>query len=289
MRDFDYFEPRTIEEAVSLLAEYGEAAKVIAGGTDLVLRMQAGTRKPEYLINLKAISGLDYIKCGDEIRIGATTTLRAVATSAELGRKCPQIVDVARQFASITIANMATLGGNLCNASPAADTAAPLIILSAVAKIAGPEGSRVVPVEDFFLGPGRTVMKSDEILTEVQIPVPPADAKWAYIKFGIRSVSDLALASVATLVYINNGVFTDARIALGAVDPTPMRARQVEDALKGKDASEESIDRAALLVKEQCCPISDVRASAEYRTQMSYVLTKRALMSCLNNHAGGRP
>lgn len=288
MRDFDYFEPRTIEEAVSLLAEYGEAAKVIAGGTDLVLRMQSGARKPEYLINIKAISGLDYIKCGDKISIGATTTLRAIATSAELGRKCPQIVDVARQFASITIANMATLGGNLCNASPAADTAAPLIILSAVVKIVGPEGSRVVPVEDFFLGPGSTVMKSGEIMTEIQIPVPPADAKWAYIKFGIRSVSDLAIASVATLVDIRNGVFTDVRIALGAVDSTPMRAHQVEDALKGKDASEENIDRAALLVKEQCCPISDVRASAEYRTQMSYVLTKRALVSCLNNHAGGR-
>ena len=160
MRDFDYFEPRTVEEAVSLLAEYGEAAKVIAGGTDLVLRMQSGARKPEYLIDIKTISGLDYIKCGDKISIGATTTLRAIATSAELGRKCPQIVDVARQFASITIANMATLGGNLCNASPAADTAAPLIILSAVVKIVGPEGSRVVPVEDFFLGPGSTGMKS---------------------------------------------------------------------------------------------------------------------------------
>ncbi len=283
MRDFDYFEPQTVDEAVSLLIQYGEAAKIIAGGTDLVIRMMMGTRRPKYLINIKTIPGLDYIDCGDEIRIGAATTFRAMVTSPQLNTKCPAIVEVAKQFASITIANMATLGGNLCNASPAADTAAPLITLSARAKITGPDGSRTVPVEDFFLGPGSTVLKPNEILTEVQMPVPSADTKWAYIKYGIRSVSDLAIVSVTTLVNIENGIFTDARIALGAVDPTPMRAREVEKALKGKDAIEENIDKAASLVKEQCCPISDVRATAEYRTQMSYVLTKRALMSCLNN------
>lgn len=287
MRDFDYFEPRTVDEAVSLLVRYGEAAEIIAGGTDLLIRMQMGTRRPRYIINLKAIPGLDYIDCGDEIRIGATTTLRTIATSPGLSKKCPPIVDVAQQFASITIANMGTLGGNLCNASPAADTAAPLITLSAGVKIAGPDGSRTVPVEDFFTGPGKTVMKPDELLTEVQIPVPPADAKWAYIKYGIRSVSDLAITSVAALVNIENGIFRDARIALGAVAPTPIRAKKVEEALKGKDANEENIDKAAELVTQECYPISDVRASAEYRTQMSYVLTKRALMSCLNSKAGG--
>ena len=287
MRDFDYFEPRTVDEAISLLVRYGEAAEIIAGGTDLLIRMQMGTRRPRYLINLIAIPGLDYIDGRDEIRIGATTTLRAMATSPELSKKCPPIVDVAQQFASITIANMGTLGGNLCNASPAADTAAPLIVLSARVKITGPDGTRAVPVEDLFIGPGKTVMKPDEILTEVQIPVSPADAKWAYIKYGIRSVSDLAIISVAALVNIENGIFTDARIALGAVAPTPMRARKVEEALKGKEASEENIDKAAELVKQECCPISDVRASAEYRTQMSYVLTKRALMSCLKSKVGG--
>ncbi len=287
MRDFDYFEPRNVDEAVSLLVRYGEAAKIMAGGTDLMLRMQTGDRRPGYIINLKATPGLDYIDCGDEIRIGAATTMRAIATSPELHQKCPLIVEVARKFACITIANMATLGGNLCNASPAADTAAPLIVLSARAKITGPDGNRTVSVEDFFTGPGSTVMKPDEILMEVQMPVPPAEAKWAYIKYGIRGVSDLAITSVAALVSIKNGVFTDVRVALGAVAPTPMRATSTEEALKGKDASEENIDKAAELVKEQCCPISDVRASAEYRTQLSYVLTKRAIMSCLNAKVGG--
>jgi carbon-monoxide dehydrogenase medium subunit len=288
MRDFEYFEPRNVEEAVSLLIKYGEAAKVIAGGTDLILRMQSGTTKPLYLIDLKAIPGLDYIDCRDDIRIGATTTLRAIATSSELRQKCPLIVDVAQQFASITIANMATIGGNLSNASPAADTASPLIALSARAKIDGPDGSRTVAVEDFFTGPGSTVMTRDEILTEVQIPVPPADAKWSYIKHGIRSVSDLAITSVAVLVNIANGIFTDVRIALGAVDPTPMSSRLAEEALKGKETTIENIDKAVLLVREQCCPISDVRASADYRTQMSHVLTRRALMSCLNSDVGGQ-
>ncbi len=284
MRDFDYFEPRSADEAVSLLVKYGDAAKIIAGGTDLVVRMIAGSRRPKYIINIKAVPGLDYIDCsGDVIRIGATTTMRAIATSAELKKKCPQIVEVARQFASITIANMATIGGNLCNASPAADTGAPLVVLSAKAQITGLEVTRAVLVEEFFTGPGSTVMQSYELLTEIQIPVPPAALKWAYIKHGVRSVSDLALTTVAALVNIKNGIFVDARVALGAVYPTPMRASQAEAALKNKKATETTVEKAATLVREQCCPISDVRASADYRKQIAYVLTRRALMSCLNS------
>jgi len=287
MHEFDYFEPRNVDEAVSLLVKYGEAAKVIAGGTDLVLRMQMRSRKPHYVINIKAISGLDHITCNGDIRIGATATLRDIATSTEIRDKCPLLADVAQQFASITVANMATIGGNLCNASPAADTASPLIVLSAKACINGPDGSRTVPLADFFTGPGATVMKPDEVLTEIQIPLPSPDYRWAYIKHGIRSVSDLAIASVAVLAKIEKGIFTDTRIALGAVAPTPLKATQVEDALNGKSATAENIAKAALLIKDQCCPISDVRASAEYRTEISYVLTRRALMSCLNNEAGG--
>ena len=287
MHEFEYFEPRNVDEAVSLLVKYGEAAKVIAGGTDLVLRMQMRSRKPHYVINIKAISGLDYITCNGDIRIGATATLRDIATSTEIRDKCPLLADVARQFASITVANMATIGGNLCNASPAADTASPLIVLSAKASINGPDGSRTVPLADFFTGPGATVMKPDEVLTEIQIPLPSPDYRWAYIKYGIRSVSDLAIASVAVVTKIEKGIFTDTRIALGAVASTPLKATQVEDALNGKSATAENIAKAALLIKDQCCPISDVRASAEYRTEIAYVLTRRALMSCLNTEAGG--
>ena len=282
MHDFEYFEPRNVDEAVSLLVKHGEAAKIIAGGTDLVLRMQMGTRKPRYLINIKPLTELDYIICNGEIKIGATTTLRDMATSAELRNHCPLLADVARQFASITVANMATIGGNLCNASPAADTAAPLMVLSARASISGPDGNREVPLADFFTGPGSTVMKPDELLTEIRIPMPSPDDRWAYIKHGIRSVSDLAVASVAVVASIERDIFTDTRITLGAVAPTPLKATQVEDALKGKKATAEIIDTAAQLIKEQCCPISDVRASAEYRTEIAYVLTKRALLSCLN-------
>ena len=282
MQEFDYFEPRNTEEAVSLLVKYGDAAKIIAGGTDLVLRMQMGTRRPKYVINIKAIPGLDYIHCNGDIKIGATTTLRDIATSAVLQQKCPLLVEVAQKFASITIANMATIGGNIGNASPAADTPPALITLSASAKITGPDGDRTVPLENFFLGPGSTVMKPDEILTEVQIPLPSPDARWAYIKHGIRSVSDLAITSVTTVVKIKQDVFEDAKIALGAVYPTPMRAHSAEDALKGKKASEDTVHKAALLVKDQCCPISDVRGSVDYRAQMAYVLTRRALTSCLN-------
>jgi carbon-monoxide dehydrogenase medium subunit len=287
MQDFEYLEPRTINEAVSLLDRHKESVKVMAGGTDLVIRMIMGTRKPSYIIDLKAVPGLAYIDCGEVIRIGATTTMQSIAKSPELKRVCPQIVQVAEQFASITVGNMATLGGNLCNASPGADTPAPLIVLSARVKIAGPGGTRTIPVEEFFTGPGSTVMKPNEILTEVQIPLPPANVRWGYIKFGIRSISDLAVVSVATLVGIDNGRFNSARIALGSVAPTPLRAKKAEQALIGNTSSEKNIDEAARLVMEECCPISDVRASADYRRQMSYVLTKRALLSCLNTEVGG--
>jgi len=286
IREFEYFEPRNVDEAISLLVKYGEEAKVIAGGTDLLVRMQMGTIRPKYVINLKAMPELDYFDCGDGVKIGAATTIRSIAKSFELHQKCRQIVDVAQQFACITISNMATLGGNLCNASPGADMPAPLVALSATVKIVGPDGTRIVPVEDFFTGPGTTVMKLNEILTEVQIPLPP-NAQWAYIKYGIRSVSDLAITSVAALANIEKKVFTNVKIALGAVAPTPIRAYKVEEALIGKDTSEENIDKAAQLVKEECRPITDVRASAEYRTEMAYTLTKRALMSCLNPKVGG--
>lgn len=281
MRDFEYFEPHSVDEAVSLLVKYGDAAKIIAGGTDLIIRMMMGTRRPKYLINIKTIQGLDYIDCsGKDIKIGATASLRAMATSSELKKKCPQIYDVAQQFASITIANMATLGGNLCNASPAADTAAPLLVLGARMQVSGVDGTRIIEADKFFTGPGSTSMTPYEILTEVQIPKPPAAVKWAYIKHGVRSVSDLALTTVCALVTLNEGTFTDARIGLGAVNPIPIRVLEAEKALKNKKATAVNIEKAAAIAQELCCPISDVRATADYRKKMSYVLTRRALMSC---------
>jgi CO/xanthine dehydrogenase FAD-binding subunit len=278
MQEFQYFEPQSVDEALSLLVKHGEAAKIIAGGTDLMLRMQRGTVRPQYVINVKAIQGLDYINCDTEIKIGATTTLRDIAKSTELRKNCPLIVEVTRKFAAIPIANMATLGGNLCNACPACDSGAPLIALSA--------GRRSVPVEQFFAGPGSTVMKKDEMLVEVRIPLPPVDAQWVYLKHVIRSATDLAIVSLSALVSIESGTFSRVGIALGAVSPTPMRASLAEDALVGQAADSESIERAALLVKKQCRPISDVRSTAEYRRHISYVLTKRALLGCLNSRIG---
>jgi len=289
MRDFDYFEPKNTGEAVSLLVRYGEAAKILAGGTDLLVKMQSGVIKPGYLINLRATPDLDYIDCNEEgkLRIGATTTIRSLEKSTELHRKFPTIVQFAKQFSSISIRTMATLGGNLCNASPGADSPAPLIALSATARIIGPDGTRTVPVEDFFTGPGSTVMKPDEILAEVEIPALQADTKWAFLKYWNRSKSDLAIVSVAVLVKIKNGIFNEVKIALGAVAPTPIRVPRAEECLKGEKASEKVIEEAAKIAADEIKPISDVRASAEYRKQISYVLTKRAIMSCLNTRVGG--
>lgn len=167
------------------------------------------------------------------------------------------------------------IAGNLCNASPAADTAPPLLVLDASVKLQSPDGERIVPLAEFFLGPEQTVAKPEEVLTEVIIPLQEGTS--AFIKLGRRKAFTLSITSVAAFARVKNGRFEEVRVALGAVAPTPMRARKVEEALKGKEANKENIEKAAESVKEECCPITDVRASAEYRTEMAYVLTKRVL------------
>ena len=281
MRDFEYFEPSTISEAISLLAKYKGEATVIAGGTDVIVGMKQDNIRPKSLININTIPGLNYITFDEKrgLRIGALTAIRALTESTELHRTYPVISQAAGQLGNPAIRNVATLGGNLCNASPAADTAPALIGLSAKAKIAGSDGERVVNLEDFFTGPHSNVLRVGEILTEIQIPVPPANTRGIYLKYGGRGVADLAIVGVAIIATIEakNKVCNDIKIVLGSVAPTPIRVNNTEELIRGQIITEAIIDKSAQIAADEARPISDCRSSAEYRTTLLKVSMRRAL------------
>lgn len=280
---FDYLEATTIEEAISLLSKYDGQARTIAGGTDLLVQIRNKAIKPEYVIDIGGIPGLDYIKYDDKqgLSISTLTTIRTLEKSAELQKRYPVIPQAAGQLGSMAIRNMATIGGNICNASPSAETAPALIGLEARAKIVGPDGERIVPLEDFFTGPGQTVLKTGELLVEIQVPPPSPGTKSAYLKHSIRGSIDLAIVGVAAILTMDGELCREAKIVLGAVAPTPIRAKKAEAVLKGKKIDDALIEQATQGASIDCCPISDVRASAEYRTEMVKVFTRRAIKEAM--------
>lgn len=273
---FDYFSPCALSEVFKLLKDYGDRARLLAGGTDLLARVKKRMVSPSVIIDLNKISGLSFIEfAGDHLHIGGLTRLAEVNKSPVVKERAPVLAEAIRVLASPSIRNRATIAGNLCNASPAADTAPSLLVLDASVKLQSADGERIVPLSQFFLGPGQTITRPDEILTEVVIPLLEGNS--AFIKLGKRKAFTLSIASIAAFAQINNEKFEEVRVAFGAVAPTPIRGRKVEDALRGKDVNEENVKRAAELAKEEVNPITDVRASEEYRRQISYVLTKRVL------------
>ena len=280
---FEYLDPKTIEEACSLLSQHGDKARLIAGGTDLLIIMKHKEVTPEYLVGLKGIPNLDSIDANAEgVRIGALATLRSIGDSAVVRERFPFLADIAGKMATHQIRNMGSIGGNICNAAPSADTAPSLICLGAKAKLVGPKKERVVAVEEFFTGPGETVLKAGEILTEIQVPNQPAHTGGAYLKLTRLSV-DLAVVGVAALVTLEakGGLCKEARIALGAVAPTPIRAKKAEGVIMGKKIENGLIEEAARIASEEARPITDVRGSAFYRTDIVRVLTKRAIGQAL--------
>jgi carbon-monoxide dehydrogenase medium subunit len=280
---FEYLDPKTIEEACSLLSQHGDKARLIAGGTDLLIIMKHKEVTPEYLVGLKGIPNLDSIDADDEgVRIGALATLRSIGDSAVVRERFPFLADIAGKMATHQIRNMGTIGGNICNAAPSADTAPSLICLGAKAKLVGPKKERIVAVEEFFTGPGETVLQAGEILTEIQVPNQPAHTGGAYLRLTRLSV-DLAVVGVAALVTLEGkgGLCKEARIALGAVAPTPIRAKKAEGVITGKKIEDGLIEEAAQIASEEARPITDVRGSAPYRTDIVRVLTKRAIGQAL--------
>ena len=278
--EFNYYKASTLREALELVDRL-EDFKVIAGGTDLVMDLRIGRYKPRNIVDISEIKELDYIVDeGDYVRIGALAKLQNIMESPIVRTKAPVLAEAIYQMASWQIRNVATIGGNLCNASPAADTAPPLMVLEAKLKLVSKDGERIVPVTEFFLGPRKTVLKKNELLAEIIVPYEK-DAGSSMIKLGRRSAFTLSIVAVATLVKVENGKFKDVRVALNSVAPKPVRARSVEEALKDKKVSLEAIEEASKLVVNDISPISDVRASAEYRREMSIILTRDSLLKSL--------
>ena len=284
---FEYLAPKTIGEACNLFLELGSTARVMAGATDLISPMKDKVISPEYIIDLKKIPGLDYLEYDDRegLKIGALTTLRTIETSPLVKEKNPAVAHAAKVVASTQIRTKGTMAGNICNASPSCDTAPNLLAQGAKILVQGPNKDRVIQIEDFFLGVKKTSLEPGEIVTGIVIPPLAENERAAYIKHAVRKAMDLAIIGVAVKIKVEDGVCTDARIALGAVAATPVRAPGAEEALIGKELTDEVIVKASEEAMNSCHPISDIRASAEYRKDMIRVFTKRAIkqaMECYN-------
>ena len=279
MRSFEYNEPTTLDEAVALLKRCNGSASLFAGGTDLLVQMKEHLRSPGQLINIKKILGLDELVFDerDGLRIGALTTTRAVETSALVRQRYASLGHAVTHFASIQVRNRATVVGNVCRASPSADTLPPLIADGAVLHLRGPDGTRVVALEDFCTGPGKTVLGADELVTHLVVPPPPPHTGKVYLKHGRRVEMELATVGVAVTLTLEGGTCREVRIALAAVAPTPMRALRAEALLRHQVISVPLLAAAAQAASEEARPIGDVRGSADYRRRMVGVLTRRAL------------
>ena len=279
----EMFQPASIQEACRIVKKNGAGGHFLAGGTDLVIAIKEKGLVPRYVVDLKRIPSLSGIRENPDasISIGALTTMREVEISPIIRRRYPFLAQSAAEVGSIQIQNRATIGGNMANATPSADVAPALLVLDTKAKISGEEDERVVALEEFFVGPGKTVMKQDEILTELTIPPHPPSLRGEYIKFSPREMMDLAYVGVAVALVLEQRErrCRHVRIALGAVSPTPMRARKAEEILLNQALTEELAERAGAEAARESKPISDVRSSAEYRREMVRVNTKRALLN----------
>lgn len=281
----EYHRPKELEQVFRLLGEFKGRCKIIAGGTDLIPAVRRGALSfpgPVLMIDISSIKELNFIrKEEDTICIGAITRLAEIGRSNLIREYAPVLAQAISQMSSLQVRNVGTIGGNLCNASPAADTAPPLLVLEAIAKVRSLGQERMVPLKEFFLGPSRTMLGPEEILAEIHIPMARFVGTSSFIKLGRRNTFTLSIVTVATLVKVKDGIFKEVRIALGAVAPTPIRASKTEGQLIGKRVDQKVIDDVVKVVISEVKPIDDVRASAEYRRDMSYILTKRAIQACL--------
>ncbi|MGD2253484.1 MAG: xanthine dehydrogenase family protein subunit M, partial [Anaerolineales bacterium] len=276
MQPFSHHTPPDLETALQLLSDLGPRAVVLAGGTDLLLKLREGTLQPENVVSLRQVSELSGTREDkDGLRIGATTPLREIIRSPLLRRQHPCLVHAASLIGSVQVRSLATIGGNLCNAAPSADMAPPLLALDAEALLVSAKGERQLPLQDFFRGPGEDALQAGELLREIILP--PPEGETIYLKHSQRAFMDIAMVGVALRLHTNGKTVVAARVALGAVAPTPLRATTAEQELEGQTPSEDRFTRAAALAAEACTPIDDVRAPAWYRRRIVEVLTRRGL------------
>lgn len=281
--EFEMFFPRSIDETVAVLSRYGQDAQLLAGGTDLFVKMKHRRFVPSVLINIKRISGLDRIDwdANEGLRIGPLTKIEAIKDSAVIGKHFPVLSEAAGVLGTTQVRNLGTLGGNLGNASPSAEFAPPLLILNASVRCVGSGGEREIALEEFFVGPGKSALQPDEMITEIHVPNPPSGAQLVYLKHSLRKM-DVAMAGAAVFVLLDGDLCRDVRIALGAVAPTPFRARKAEQTLIGErltgDSSEsELLEQVAQVASGESLPIDDIRSYASYRKKIVAMLVLHGL------------
>jgi CO/xanthine dehydrogenase FAD-binding subunit len=277
IKKFEYLEPKTVEEAVKMLSDFGHKGVVLAGGTDLLIAMKRREINPHYVVNIKSIADLDYIQYHHEagLRIGAVTTHSAIANSPVVRDKFDLLATASNKIGTPQVRNMGTIGGNICKAGPSQDTPPALLVLDARVRLVSLNGNRIVPMDEFFVGPFKTVFQETELLTEIQIPNPPPVSAGCY-KWATKTVVvDETLVGVAVLMSLDHadGVCADLKIALGSVAPTPMRARRAEEVLRGKRIDDRLIEQTAQVAAEETEP----RSRADYRRKMSKVLVREAI------------
>ncbi len=287
MPNFDYEAPTTLADALELLARPGEV-RPLAGGTDIIDQLKNNRRNADLVVDMKRIPELLELEMnGSGLRIGSAVSCTEVHVFTTEHGGYPALAEASALVGSVHIQNRASVGGNVCNASPSADTIPALLIHEAIAHTASASGGeREIPLIDFFAGPGQTVLQRGEILKELVLPAPSENTTSAYLRFIPRNEMDIAVAGVGSLIEVDpespgSKVVKKARIALAAVAPTPVRAYAAEKSLEGSVIDEAAIDRAAELAVEAAVPITDVRGSAEYRKELVKVLTRRTLNICL--------
>ena len=281
MRRFDLALPTSVDDCLKAMAGHGPDVKLVAGGTDLLPQLKNSLLKPALVVDLSGVKELRALERDGAggLRIGAAVTARELEQDARVCKEYPAIAESAALVGSIQIRNLATVGGNLCNAAPSADMAPPLIALEAEAVIIGPKGRRRVPLASFFQGVRRTVLGPDELLLELIVPPPAPRSGGNYLRHTPRRELDIAVVGVASQLTLGAGVCAKARIALASVAPTPVRASEAEHALEGQPLTAERIEAAATLAVSAASPISDQRGSAEYRRHLVRVLTRRTLIT----------
>lgn len=289
MKKFEYYQPRTLDEAYRLMERFDGDARYIAGGTDLIIRIKQRVIEPGVLISLRMIDSLRETSADGELRLGSMTLMRDIERDTLIQGCFPALGQAVSVLANPQVRNVATIGGNLCNAAPSADCAPPLMVMDATLTLEGPGGVREIPVEDFFVGPGRNRMAPAEILTSITLPAMPPDTGMAFLKTG-RVTQDIAIANAAVLVVMDGDTCRRCRVAVGAVAPVPSRLRDVEALLEGGGTDPDMLENVARTVEDQVRPITDVRSTEEYRRVISGVLVKRALEQALENAmCGPRP
>ncbi len=276
MNKFDYYQPESLKEAYRLMEKLEGKAGYIAGGTDIIWRIKQGIINVDALISLRGVKSLRGIVPNEGLTLGGMALFRDMERDSDLCREYPALAQAVLLLANPQVRNVATVGGNLCNAAPSADCAPPLLVMEANLVIEGPGGQREVQIEDFFTGPGQTCLDRTEVLAKIKIPKPEPGAATVFLKTG-RVTQDIAIVNAAALLVMKGKVCRKCRLAVGAVAPVPLRLTNIEKIVEGEEIGPDLLDRVGEMVEKEVSPITDVRSTEEYRRTVSGVLVKRAM------------